>query len=103
MVTVAELEPQTVADEIVLEIVAKKIETIETSRFSGTMARCTARDETGEITLSLWGEQVDEFQIGDTIKIVNGWIRQWQDEKIVTKGRGGSITLVKRTKAEEEE
>ncbi len=102
MTTVAELEPQTVVDEIVIEIVAKKVESIETSRFSGTMARCTARDETGEITLSLWGDQVNEFQIGDTIRIVNGWTRQWQDEKIVTKGRGGSITLVKRTKAEEQ-
>jgi len=52
------------------------------------------KDETGEIDLVLWNEDIDKVNIGDKVKIVNGYVNEWQGVKQLTPGRFGSLEVV---------
>jgi len=57
---------------------------------------CSARlkDTSGECTLSLWNEQVDQVNQGDKIKVVNGYANEWQGEIQLSTGRYGKIEVL---------
>ncbi len=58
---------------------------------------CTARikDESGECSLSLWNEQVDQVKEGDTVVISDGYASEWQGQLQVTTGRNGTLEIKK--------
>ena len=43
---------------------------------SGKVANATAKDDSGEIKVSLWNDQVDQVKAGDKIKITNGYVNE---------------------------
>ena len=49
---------------------------------TGKVATAIAKDETGDIKLSLWNEDIDRIKAGDKIKITNGYVSEWQGEKL---------------------
>lgn len=63
---------------------------------AGKVATATIKDETGEIPLSLWNEQIDTVKVGDTIKITNGYVSEWQDNAQLTAGKFGTLEIVKK-------
>src|SRR3989338_6752291 len=63
---------------------------------SGRVATARLKDETGEIELSLWNEQIDQIGKGDTVKVVNGYVKEYQGEMQLTTGMRGSIELIKK-------
>lgn len=58
------------------------------------VASATIKDESGEITLSLWGEDITKVAIGDKIKIENGWVSEFRGNPQVSAGKYGKITKV---------
>jgi replication factor A1 len=58
------------------------------------VANATIKDETGEITLSLWGEDIDRIAIGDKIKIENGWVSEFRGSPQISAGKYGKIVKV---------
>jgi len=62
----------------------------------GRVATATVKDDTGEIPLSLWNEQIDNIKVGDTIKITNGYVSEWQDKAQLTAGKFGTLEVVKK-------
>jgi len=48
-------------------------------------------DESGDIILVLWNELVDLIKEGDKIHLIRGYVREWNGEKRITKGKQGII------------
>ena len=61
---------------------------------AGKVATAIAKDETGDIKLSLWNEDVDRIKAGDKVKMTNGYINEWQGEMQLTTGRMGKLEVV---------
>ncbi len=53
--------------------------------------RGTLRDGTGEITLVLWGREVDLVGEGDRVRIVEGWVKDYKGRPEVSLGRTGKL------------
>ncbi len=60
----------------------------------GRVANAKLKDDTGDVTLTLWNEQVDEFKQGDKVEIKDGYVNEWQGNLQITSGRNGTITKV---------
>jgi len=57
----------------------------------GRVANAVIQDDSGKITLTLWNEQIDEVKEGDTVKITDGFVNEWQGLLQVTTGRNGKL------------
>ena len=58
------------------------------------VADCTIRDDTGSIKLSLWGEQINAVDVGDRIRIENGYTKAFRGEVQLNIGRYGKLVKV---------
>lgn len=93
--------------EVEAEIVDKG-EIREFQKFGKTGRVCNAKikDSSGEISLTLWNEQIDQVNIGDKIKITNGYVGEWQGEMQLSTGKFGQLEVLESkgvTKDEETE
>ena len=90
---VKDLKDKTQVDEITLKITAK--EDAKDVR-GGTLKMCnaTGEDETGSVTVTLWQQDVDKVNVGDTIKITKGWAQEYQGKLQVSSGRFGQLEVV---------
>ncbi|MBN2566975.1 hypothetical protein JXB02_02725 [Candidatus Woesearchaeota archaeon] len=68
----------------------------EFSKFgkSGRVANATAKDETGEIKLTLWNDDIDRVKPGCKVHITNGYVSEWQGEKQLGTGKFGQIEVL---------
>jgi replication factor A1 len=58
------------------------------------VADATIEDETGTITLTLWNEQVEQVNVGDRVKIENGYIKSFRDMLQLNSGKYGTLTVL---------
>ena len=58
------------------------------------VANAKLKDDTGEITLSLWGDDADTFAQGDNIKIEKGWVSEYKGNMQLSAGKFGKIQKV---------
>ena len=49
------------------------------------------KDETGEVNLTLWEEQIEKVKEGDEIELQGGYTTEWQGEVKLSVPRKGSI------------
>jgi len=56
------------------------------------VANAKLKDDSGEITLSLWGDDADAFAQGDSIKIEKGWVSEYKGNMQLSAGKFGKIT-----------
>lgn len=49
------------------------------------------KDDTGEITLVLWGEEVALVNEGDRVRITEGWVKEYQGRPQISLGRVGKL------------
>lgn len=54
----------------------------------------TLKDPSGEIKLSLWGDDCDKFPIGSKVRITNGYTSTYQGTSSLNSGKFGKIELV---------
>ena len=101
---VKDLQPKQGKVEIVLDIVDVG-EPREFDKFgrSGRVANAVAKDETGDIKLTLWNDDVDKIKSGDKVKITNGYVSEWQGEKQLGTGKFGTLEVIGESKAAKEE
>lgn len=59
-----------------------------------SVANAILQDDSGSIKLTLWNDDVNRFKDGDKIKVVNGYVNEFQGEKQLTSGKFGSIEKV---------
>ena len=60
----------------------------------GRVATAIAKDDTGDIKLTLWNEDIDKVKAGDKVHISNGYVNEWQGEMQLTTGRMGKLEIV---------
>lgn len=100
---ITDLKPKQGSVEIVAEVIEKG-EVREFQKFGRPGRVCTAKikDETGEIALTLWNEDIDKVDVGDKIKIENGYVNEWQGELQLTTGRFGKLEVIEKGEGGEE-
>lgn len=104
---ISELKPKQGKVNITVKVV-DKAEVREFQKFGKAGRVCTAKvkDTSGEISLTLWNDDIDKVNLGDTIKIENGFVNEWQGELQLTTGRFGKLEVLESsgiTKDEETE
>ncbi len=77
--------------------VTDKSETREvTSRFKNEtykVASAVIADETGNVKLTLWNEQIDQVNVGSMVKIENGYVSSFRGEIQLNIGKYGKLTV----------
>ncbi len=58
------------------------------------VANAILKDDSGAIKLTLWNDDVMRFKEGDKIKIINGYVSEFQGEKQLTSGKFGRMEKV---------
>jgi len=58
------------------------------------VADATLKDETGEIKLSLWDNQIDQVSKGAHVKVTNGYINNFRGERQLNVGRYGKLEVL---------
>ena len=69
------------------------------------VANAIARDDSSEIKLTLWNEDVDKVKAGMTLHITNGYCSEFKGEKQLTTGKFGKFEVLggeKNTKTSEQ-
>ena len=60
----------------------------------GRVANATIKDDSGQVQLTLWDDQIDLVKTGDKVKVSNGYVKEWQGEKQLSVGRQGSLEVI---------
>jgi len=50
-------------------------------------------DESGSIKLTLWNEQIEQVNVGDNIKIENGYVTSFKGEIQLNVGKFGKLSI----------
>src|SRR3989338_5641894 len=83
--------------DVVLDIIKKESpRTFEKFCKEGKVCNARAKDKTGEITITLWNEDVEKVDVGDKVHISNGWCSEYKGEKQLSTGKFGKIEVVKK-------
>ena len=69
---------------------------IVSTSYTGPVAAACGRDDTGLVGLVFWGEQVTSVNVGDIIRIESGWCRSRDGALVVSTGKHGKLSIVKR-------
>ena len=81
--------------DIVVEIVSvSEPRTFEKYGKSGRVANAKAKDASGEITLTLWNEQIDQVKPGTKVHITNGYVSEFRGEMQLGTGKFGKLEVV---------
>jgi len=77
------------------EIVAKEEPREVVTRFGKRtrVANATLKDDSGEITLSLWGDDIDKVQVGQKVKVDNGYVSEFKGTLQISAGKYGKINV----------
>ncbi|MHB8586277.1 MAG: OB-fold nucleic acid binding domain-containing protein [Thermoplasmatota archaeon] len=93
---VSDLKDRSRVDVIELEVVSKAEARQVTTKFGETLnvADCVVRDDTGEITLTLWNDEITRVSAGDRIKISNGWVTSFRNKLQLSAGKYGKLEIL---------
>lgn len=84
--------------EVVAEVVHKE-EPRTFSKFGKKGKVCSVRiqDASGEILLTLWNEDIEKVNVGDTLKLDNCWCSEFKGEKQLSTGKFGKIEVMQKS------
>jgi len=58
------------------------------------VADAIVQDDSGSVKLTLWNEQIDQVNVGDNIKIENGYVTSFRGEIQLNVGKFGKLTIL---------
>ncbi|MEK6933601.1 MAG: SOSS complex subunit B family protein [Nanoarchaeota archaeon] len=80
-----------------IEVVVKsKAETRTFNKYGKDLkvANAIVGDESGEISFSLWNDDIEKVKVGDKIKITNGYVSEFNGQKQLTSGKFGKMEVI---------
>lgn len=81
--------------DIVAKIIEKKQPREVNTRFGRKLvADFVVEDSSGQTTLVLWEDDIDNVKEGQTIKIKNAYVTEWNGSLQLNKGKFGSIEVL---------
>ena len=54
------------------------------------------KDDSGQIAMSLWGNDINQVDAGDTIEISNGFVNEFRGNPQLSTGKFGKIKVVEK-------
>lgn len=63
----------------------------------GRVVTAIGKDDSGEVKISLWNEEIDKVDEGDKVKIESGYARLFQNEVHVSVGQYGELKVLNDT------
>ena len=92
---VKDLQPRQGKVDIVLDIVdVGEVREFEKFGRAGRVTTAIAKDETGDIKLTLWNDDIKKVKAGDKVKITNGYVSEWQGEMQLSTGKFGTLEVI---------
>ena len=95
---ISQLKPKSNVEEIELTIVEKE----ETRGFisgfgvKGKVCNAMAKDDSGaRIGLTLWNDEIARVDVDDRVRIMNGWVKEWNGQLEISAGRFGKLEVLK--------
>ncbi|MBI4152819.1 hypothetical protein HY495_03850 [Candidatus Woesearchaeota archaeon] len=86
--------------DLVAEVKTKEAaRTFEKFGKKGKVCNATLKDQSGEITLTLWNDDVDTVNVGDKVHLQNGWCSEYKGAKQLSTGKFGKIEVMGGTAA----
>lgn len=82
-------------------VVAEKDEPREVvTKYGKRLNVCNAilKDDTGSIAISLWGDSIDMVNVGDRVKITNGYVNEFRGTPQLSTGKYGKIEVLEKGK-----
>jgi replication factor A1 len=58
------------------------------------VADCMLKDESGEIKLSLWDDQIDQVRQGSKVRVTNGYTNSFRGELRLNVGKYGRLEVL---------
>jgi len=97
MTLINEIQPRQGKIDVEEASIIEKDKPREFEKFGKTGRVCNAvlKDNSGEIKLTLWNDEVDLVDVGDKVKITNGYCGEYQGEKQLTAGKFGKLEVIK--------
>ncbi len=95
---ISQLKPKSSVDKIELTIVEKEEARGYISRLGvkGKVCNAVAKDNAGtRIGLTLWNEEIEKVDVSDRIRILNGWVKEWNGNLEISAGRFGKLEVLK--------
>jgi replication factor A1 len=92
---IKDIQPNQGNIDVVL-IIKEKSDVRDFEKFGkqGKVCNATAKDDSGEIKLTLWNEDTDKVNAGDKIHLKNGWCSEYQGERQLSSGKFGEIEVL---------
>ena len=92
-----ELQPGPANGEIIA-VVSEKSNIREFDKFGkkGRVCNAILEDESGRITLTLWNDEIESLNVGDKVKLSNGWVSEFRGEKQISTGKFGQIEILEK-------
>ena len=92
----SELRPRHGKVDIEAEVTEKgEVRTFDKFGKQGRVCNATIKDASGQIKLTLWNDEIDQVNVGDKVKITNGYVNEFQGEMQLTAGRFGKLEILK--------
>lgn len=92
---IAELRNGSSKVNITAKVVEKGNSREVNTRFGrNEVAEATIEDASGSIVLVLWGDEIMKVNEGDTVKIENGYVKEWNGTLQLSVGKFGKLTIV---------
>ena len=92
---ISDLRPSRVAT---IEAVVSELEPVrEIMQRDGTPKKVRngkLTDETGEVSLVLWGDEVELASQGEKVRIVEGWVKDYKGRPQISLGRIGKLEKI---------
>jgi replication factor A1 len=61
-----------------------------------SVANITLQDDSGSIAMSLWGDTINEVDVGDTIEVSNGYVNEFRGTPQLSTGKFGKIKVIEK-------
>jgi len=89
---ISEVKPYNNATLEEVEVISKG-EVREFVKFDkpSRVCSCVIKDDSGEMELTLWNDEIDTVEEGEKLKITDGWVKEWNGKKQISTGRNGKI------------
>ncbi|MBS3051481.1 MAG: DNA-binding protein [Candidatus Aenigmarchaeota archaeon] len=92
---ISELKDGTGKADIEAKVVEKEATREVNTKFGRSkVANAVIEDDSGTIALTLWGDDADKVKEGDTLKIENGFVKEWNGTLQLSVGKYGKMTVL---------
>jgi ssDNA-binding replication factor A large subunit len=90
---IAELEENSKVVNLNVEI--QTLEDVQNTETGKTLQEGVVSDDSGQVKITFWDDQVGKYKQGDKITMVTGWCKSFEGELQISSGKFGKIYLTK--------